>query len=358
MKISKLVATIVFISTVSWGLMGCNKDKDIDKELSNPTIVSVSPVDHANNIERNVIISCTFSKAMNPSTISASSFILTQGTTVIPGSVYYSGTTAYFVANNSLPANTLYVVAVTTGVKDLAGNSISSNKVWSFTTGSTSKIASVNLGSGANYIILAKSAINNSSTSDITGNLGISPAATSYITGFSLTNATGYATSAQVTGQVFAADMAAPTPINMTVAIGDMETAYRDAAGRLSPDFSELYTGNLGGQTLTPGVYKWTNSVTIPSDVTLSGGSNDIWIFQISGDLTIAAAKKVLLSGDAQAKNIFWQVAGQATIGSNAHFEGNILSMTAITLQTDASLKGRLLAQTAVVLDANVLVKP
>jgi hypothetical protein len=137
-----------------------------------------------------------------------------------------------------------------------------------------------------------------------------------------------------------------------------METAYTDAAGRTLPDFNELATGNLGGLTLVPGLYKWTSSVTIPTDVTIAGGANDVWIFQTSGNLTVAAAKNIVLSGGAQAKNIFWQVAGQATLGSTSHFEGIILSKTAITLQTGASMKGRALAQTQVALDDNAITAP
>ena len=98
--------------------------------------------------------------------------------------------------------------------------------------------------------------------------------------------------------------------------------------------------------------------MTVPTNITLSGGANDTWIFQISGDLTVSSAKNMILTGGAQAKNIFWQVAGQATFGSNSHVEGNILSMTGITLQTGASLNGRALAQTAVVLAGNTVVKP
>ena len=152
--------------------------------------------------------------------------------------------------------------------------------------------------------------------------------------------------------------MADPTPINLTTAVGDMITAYNDAAGRPSPDFSELGTGNIGGKTLSPGLYKWTSTVTLPSEVTISGGANDVWIFQISGDLLTSSAVNVTLEGGAQAKNIFWQVAGQATFGASAHFEGIILSKTAITFQTSASINGRALAQTAVILDSNAVTKP
>ena len=97
-------------------------------------------------------------------------------------------------------------------------------------------------------MILAQTAINNSPNSQVTGDLGLSPAATSFVTGFALTDATGYATSSQITGKVYAADMAAPTSSNLTTAIENMVTAYNDAAGRPSPDFTELSTGNIGAK--------------------------------------------------------------------------------------------------------------
>ncbi len=152
--------------------------------------------------------------------------------------------------------------------------------------------------------------------------------------------------------------MAAPTPINMTTAVNNMVTAYNDAAGRALPDYSELGTGNIGGKTLVAGLYKWSSNVTLPTNVVISGGANDVWIFQIAGNLIQSSAVKITLSGGAQAKNIFWQVAGQATFGTTSHFEGIILSKTGITFQTGASINGRALAQSAVILDGNSVTTP
>ena len=324
-----------------------------------PVISVTDPLNNMTGVARTMAVTIQFSEAMESSTISATSFTLRQGSNVVPGAVAYSGTMATFTPTNTLSALTVYTATITTAAKDLAGNALASNTVWSFTTGgTTSTLATVNLGESGNYVILAKTAINNSSTSAITGDLGLSPAATSYVTGFSVTNATGYATSAQVTGKIYAADMAVPTPTNLTTAVNNMITAYNDAAGRPSPDFTELATGNIGGRTLTPGLYKWTNTVTVPTNLTIAGGPNDVWIFQIAGNLSVAAAVNVTLTGGAQARNIFWQVAGQATLGTTVHFEGNILSMTGITLQTGASITGRALAQTAVILDANAVSNP
>ncbi len=324
-----------------------------------PTLSLSDPLANATGIARNKEIVVTFSETMDPLTLNNETFSLKQGNTEISGAITYSGTAATFTPTSFLTAGLVYTATITTGAKDLAGNAFAGNTVWGFTTGgSASTLAVVNLGEAGNYAILAKTAINNSSTSAITGDLGLSPAATSYITGLALTDATGYATSAQVTGKIYAANMADPTPINLTTAVNNMITAYNDAAGRPSPDFSELGSGNIGGKTLVPGLYKWSNTVTVPSDVTLSGSATDVWIFQIAGDLTMSAKMKITLAGGALAKNIFWQVAGQATFGTTSHMEGIILSMTGITFQTSSSLNGRALAQTAVILDKNAITKP
>jgi hypothetical protein len=324
-----------------------------------PVVSSTDPTNSITGVVQNKVIAFTFSKAMNPLTLNNSTFTLYKGATAIAGTVAYSENMATFTPTSLLEANTSYTATITTGAKDLAGNSLAANTVWSFTTGSTKgTLAIVNLGTAGNYVILAKTAINNNSTSAITGDLGLSPAATSYITGLALTNATGYATSAQVNGKIYAADMVTPTSSNLTTAVNNMITAYNDAAGRPFPDFTELGTGNIGGKTLIAGLYKWTSNVIIPTDITLSGGATDVWIFQISGNLISSSAVKVHLTGGALAKNVFWQVAGQATLGTTSHFEGVILSMTSIIFQTGASINGRALAQTAVVMDANVVTIP
>jgi hypothetical protein len=219
--------------------------------------------------------------------------------------------------------------------------------------------APVVLGTAGTYAVLAKSGISTVPTSAITGNIGLSPAAASFITGFALNLPAGsaFSTSTQVTGNVYAANYAVPTPVNLTTAIGDMQTAYTDAAGRPTPDYSELAVGHIGGLTLTPGLYKWSSAVTIATDVTLTGSATDVWIFQIAGGVTQASATRVTLTGGALAKNVFWQVAGIMSIGTTAHMEGVVMSKTAITLNTGASANGRLLAQTAVTLAGNAIVE-
>lgn len=218
----------------------------------------------------------------------------------------------------------------------------------------------VNLGTAANFVILAKSGISTVPTSAITGDIGVSPIDSTALTGFSLSvDASGqFATSPQVTGHVYAPDYAAPTPVNLTTAVGDMQTAYTDAAGRTTPDFTELGAGQIGGLTLVPGLYKWGTDVLISSDVTLNGGPTDVWIFQIAGKLIQANGTRVFLSGGALAKNVFWQSSGDVSLGTTAHSEGIILGQTAISLATGASINGRLLAQTAITLDGSTVTSP
>ena len=220
-------------------------------------------------------------------------------------------------------------------------------------TTSAVALEGVNLGVAGNFVILSKTGITSVYKSTITGDIGTSP-----ITGAAMVLSCG-----EVTGNVFSVDAAGPackttSATMLTAAIGDMQTAYTNAAGRINPNFLNLGAGTIGGKTLTPGLYKWTSPVNIPTDIAIAGGPNDVWIFQVAGTLNMSSAVRVTLKGGAQAKNIFWQVAGAVTLGTTSHFEGNILGQTGINLKTGATLNGRLLAQTAATLQMNTVTKP
>ena len=221
--------------------------------------------------------------------------------------------------------------------------------------------SAVDLRTAENYAILAKTGVSTAPSSVITGHVGLSPAAETYLTGFSQTDvpASGYAISAQVAGHLYAADMTSPTPSNLTTAVADMQTAYNFAAGRTEPDSLNLMSGAIGGQTLTPGLYKWTSSVNISgTNLTLNGSATDTWILQVDGDLTLAAAKSVILTGGALAKNIVWVVAGTVTLESTSHFEGVVLCKTNVAMLANSSMNGRLLAQTSVALNQATVTQP
>ncbi len=215
-------------------------------------------------------------------------------------------------------------------------------------------LAPVDLGTAGTFAILSKSGVTNVYASAVTGNVGSSP----------ITGAAILLTCTEVSGTIFSVDAAGPLPCTvnaapfLTLAVLDMEIAYLDAQGRSSPDFTEVGAGEIGGLTLRPGLYKWGTGVTISTDVTLTGGPDDVFIFQIAGTLLQASATRVTLAGGAQAKNIFWQVAGGVAIGTTAHFEGVLLAKTNVAVKTGASVQGRLLAQTAVTLQMNAVTQP
>lgn len=208
----------------------------------------------------------------------------------------------------------------------------------------------VDLGSAENFVILSKSGITNVYKSNITGNVGTSP-----ITGAALLLECD-----EVTGTVYTVDAAGPAcriidPSRLTSAVSDMQTAYTDSAGRDTPDYLNLGAGSIAGDTLTRGLYRWTSALLITGDLLISGNEDDVFIFQIAGDLDMNSGVNITLAGGAQAKNIFWQTSGKVTLGTTSHFEGNILSQTAINLRTGASINGRLYAQTEVTLQMNTV---
>lgn len=281
------------------------------------------------------------------------------------GTVVDSSTSAVWTSNNPSVATVVSTSGVATGVApgsaQITASAGGKSGSAALTVPAAAGPAAVNLKTAGNFVVLAKTAISTTGTTKIVGDIGLSPAAASFITGFSLTpdSTNTFATSTLVTGKVYAADYAVPTPTTMTTAISDMETAYVDAAGRTTPTATDLGAGDISSKTLAPGLYKWGTGVLVTSaGVTLSGGPNDVWIFQIGQDLTVNNSAKVTLTGGAQAKNIFWQVAGKATLGTAADFQGIVLSKTLISLGTGAKVTGRMLAQTAVTLDAAQVTKP
>lgn len=356
----------VMLATVVAACGGGGSDSDAASAgvVNAPVVAATTPANAGMNVPVNRELTVTFAEAMDSTTINSTTFTLTAGAAATPvnGTVSYAGTTAIFTPTAPLATSTLHTATLTTGVKNAAGVALASNVVWTFTTGTTAAAgpSPVFLGTAGNYVILAKSTITTTGTTAIVGNIGLSPAAETFITGFALTrDATNeFSTSNLVTGQIHAATMAAPTPSKLTTAVSDMETAYTNAAGRSLPDFVEHGAGDVSGMTLVPGLYKWGTGVLATADFTLSGGANDVWIFQISQDLIVSNGVSVTLTGGALAKNVFWQVAGQTTLGTTADFKGIILSQTQIALQTGAVLNGRALAQTAVTLDANAVTQP
>ena len=216
--------------------------------------------------------------------------------------------------------------------------------------------APVFLGTAANYAAFAYAGVTNSGPSSVTGDLGVSPAASTSITGFALVlDGSGqFSTSSQVVGKVYAPDYAVPTPAKVAQGQADVLTAYNDAAGR-TPGTTNLNGGILGGQTLTPGVYKWTTGVTIDGPLTFNGAG--IYILQVAGTLELAVDTDIVLEAGALPQNIFWAVAGAVTLHAGSDFSGELLAATSIAVQAGASVTGRLLSQTGVTLIQDTIVQ-
>jgi len=235
-------------------------------DTTSPTVTGTSPV---LAVAVDSSISATFSKAMDPSTITTTTFTMTQGSTSITGTVTYAGTTAIFKPSSNLAANTSYTATIKTGVKDLSGNALKNDFIWSFTTAtSTSSCVqtAVSLGTAANFEVLAGSGVTNTGKTNVTGNLGVSPGTT--VTGFGPGTVSGTIS----TGVGSAAGAAQ----------NDLTTAYNNAQGLTLCPIN--VSGDLGGLTLAPGLYKSTSSLAITGTLYLDaqGNANAVFILQIA----------------------------------------------------------------------------
>ena len=208
--------------------------------------------------------------------------------------------------------------------------------------------APLDLGTAANFAILSVNALTNIPPSVVTGNVGLTVAKGSLIG----------LTCAEVTGQIFSRDNSGP-PCRVTDAAGlaqgeiDADNAYADAVGR-TPDYSELGGGDIGGLNLGPATYRWSTGVSIPTNATLTGGPNDVWIFRIAMGLNVAPGVQIVLKGGALPQNIYWVPTATAQLGATSQFRGILLPAAPVFMGTGASINGKLLAS-EVHLDQNIV---
>ncbi len=319
----------------------------ISADTTRPLVISTDPTNLATSVPLNKIISAVFSENMDPSSITNTTFLLKIGTTAVTGNVTYAGVTATFTPTTKLLSGTKYTATITTGAKDVAGNTLAANYVWTFTTVNPLGPLFIDLDCAGDFAVLAGSTVTNTGPTIVDGDIGLSPS----------TSVTGFPPGTVINGAIHVVDTKAAN------AKGCLTTAYNDGAGR-SLNAIVNSTGELGGLTLAPGLY-----VSAPgsfamtnSDLTLDaqGDVNAIWIFQMpSSTLTVGNGLKVILANGANPNNIFWIVGTSATIGTTAVMKGNILADQSITLQTGATLDGRVLARiAAVTLDTNLVTKP
>ncbi|MBN2756890.1 MAG: DUF3494 domain-containing protein [Bacteroidales bacterium] len=325
--------------------------------ITAPTVISTNPDDLETSVAIDKVISIEFSEAMNQSTITTSSFKLMLGATIVQGTVNYSGSLATFTPTENLITGT-YTASITTEAKNLNNIPILNDYVWSFSTNETIGAPSVNLKTVDRFGIIAGVAVNNNAGFSTINNVdvGIYPGIR--------TSVTGFPPAVIVNGVIYASDDASPIPAMLIQAKQDLSDAFLFAE-RASTIAPITVSGDQGGKTLAPGIYKSLSTLLIQSgDLTLDaqGDENAVWIFQIASDFTTVggAGRDVILTGGAQAKNIFWQTGRSATIGDYTTFKGNILALTSITMNSYAVAEGRMLARNGAVVmtHTNTINKP
>lgn len=315
-----------------------------------PTVMSTNPVDVALNVAINQTVNATMSEAMDPASLTTATFMLRgPGTTLVSATVSYSSLTniATLSPFADLVPDTLYTATVTTGARDLAAIALALDYEWTFTTANLVGAQSVALGAAAPFAVLAGTSVENINGTVVNGDLGISPGTS--LTGFPI---------GVVNGTIHAGN---PTSAAAMLAL---TAAYNDAKGRSLNAIS--LPGNLGGLTLTPGLYSNSSSSGISGTganaiLTLDaqGDSNAVFIFQMGSTLITDSGTSIVLAGGASAANIFWQVSSSATLGTNSIFYGTILADQSITLTTGVVMTGRALTRIgSVTLDSNTITLP
>ncbi len=304
-----------------------------------PVVTSTVPANGAVLVTMTTNISANFNKPMDPLTVTAATFTVLQGTTTVAGTVSYAGGAAMFRPTTNLLPGIVYSVQLSSGVRDLAGNSLT-NYQWSFTTGTSTGQSPICI---ANFAVLAGTAVVASGSNSIFGDVGSSPG--SSVTGFA---------PGTIKGTVHAGDAFAAR------AMVDLNNAYADAVARSAGPVT--LSANIGGQTFTAGLYQSGSSLDIssaPLTLDAKGDINAVFIFQIPSGFTTATNQQTILTGGANAANVFWQVGSSAFLGTNSTFKGSILAAGSITLNAGATVEGRLLARSGTVtLQGNAVASP
>jgi hypothetical protein len=317
----------------------------VNLDTTAPIITTTVPANGATAVPINQSINVSFSEAMNPLTLTTASLkVAGPSGALLPGIVSYAlpSHIATLIPALPLTSNTTYTATVTNAAKDVAGNAFAGAS-WTFTTGVTPVSSlSVALGAASTFAVLGASTVTSTGATRINGDLGLSPG----------TSVTGFGPGV-INGTLHVADSAAAlAQLALTI-------AYNDAASRTG---GIVKAGNLGGQTLGPGVYTSSSSLAIDAgDLTLDAGGdvNAVWIFQMGSTLTTTSGRQVILTNGAKAANVFWLVGSSATLGTSSVFKGNIFALASITATTGAVIEGRLLARTAAVtLDTNIVTLP
>jgi hypothetical protein len=336
-------------------------------DTTRPTVIRTFPANLATNVALNSQVTATFSKPMDPLTITTTTFTLTAGALVWSTTVTYSGVTAVLTPYFNLNANTTYTATITTGATDLAGNQLAGNQapfpaasdyVWTFTTGAAvvppvspaaCAAGPLPLGSAANFGVLGGTALTITNPTSVTGDVG-SP---------SITPAVGPST---LIGTMYDSSPASELTVIAT-AVTDMQTAIGCAVARACDVNYAAATDFATVVGLAPGVHCVAAAMSVGSNLTLS--IPGIYIFRSTGALTTANTVTVAFGGPANAANtsVYWVSSGAASgasIGATTTFLGTIMvDAGAAGLGANTTLlNGRVLSSSAVTLDTNTIAIP
>ncbi|CAM4165752.1 Ig-like domain-containing protein [Flavobacterium weaverense] len=343
----------------------------------NPTIIATDPLNNAINVNLLKTVTANFSIAMDPTSINATTFTLKQGTTVVLGTVSYSGITASFDPTLPLQAGKVYTATITTGAKSTIGIPVANNYLWSFTTTVTPPIvvlpSAINLGTAAMFGAFGGNAgITNQGLNTVINNGSIgTTAASTLVTGFHDANAIYTETPlnvGNVTGRIYTAPPAPGTATSFAVAsqgLLDANAAYLSISPASKPGGTDPGAGELGGLTLAPGVYKSASGTFKISNGNLTldaqGDPNATWIFQTAAGLTVGiagptGAKSIIMKNGALAKNVFWYVGTAATINGagGGVMVGTIIANAGVTFSTAGNAAQTVLNGRAISLVASV----
>jgi len=430
-KIPHISTTLAAVFLAVFVIVSANQTIVAQDSSSNnqPTVVSTSPSDGEVDVARNIVIEITISEVMDSTSMQNSTFTLMQGENNVEGTLEYLGEIVLFTSTNNLEAETIYTASLIIGnyhsenefndERSETNYPVNNGKEWSFTTGGNSDpVGAINLGSAAEYVILAQSYFKNEAPSEINGEKGYDsdhkeskePQTIYWVKNEDIDKeaARRDSTVNNNDNRDYATNPNGSNSENLNEAFKDMIVAYNDAADHSSYDFIDFsflhsdndamnnsdsnrnddyetdpmdspemghemdthrdhlmeqnlnpdLNQNTSSMILEPGVYMWNESVEISSNITLSGNANDVWIFQIPENLTLNRDVQITLSEGALTENIFWQVAGDVNLEESSHFEGIILSLTDITMKSGATLNGRMFAQTDITLDDNTINQP
>lgn len=410
--------TALLFSVFGAGGIAQDTSNVVGPETKAPVILATSPIGGEMNVDRNSVIKITFSSEMDSASINSATLLLyatyadtmkeqyremhqeqiTDNLTIedsknyrqhtagaISGTIRYSDKIAVFTPDKELKEGTLYSFTVTSGVKNSENIALETDQSWSFTTAGTSyptysdkqnntygtarvevsslhamstnkdKTKGVDLGKAGRFVILAKTSVKNNTTSRITGHIGEGSVASSTNKEKENLNSTRKPASGKVS--VLRSNQGDTTSPDVTEAIEDMMTAFNDVSMQNGDDSTSHTNESFDKVVVAPGVYEWSDSLHIASDVTLSGSANDVWLIKVGENLTIDENIEIMLTNGARAANIFWYVEGEVTIGKNARFEGIILSKNEITLEKGAELNGRMFSQTSITLNDNTIIR-